>query len=125
MVAIREHNQRYIETMNYIMESRGMTLESFAKSLKVGRTTLSQVRNGVQNASIDVVAKTCIVYPEVNANYILAGCGPMLIKEQGVNEDEVTIKELHESLEGAMKKIKELKDENELLRAAFAKLQTG
>lgn len=81
MVTIREHNQRYLEAMNYIMESRGLTLESFAKSIDVGRTVLSQVKGGKQNASIDVVSKTCIEYPEVNANYILTGSGSMLIKE--------------------------------------------
>lgn len=81
MVTIREHNQRYLEAMNYIMESRGLTLESFAKSIDVGRTVLSQVKGGKQNASIDVVSKTCIEYPEVNANYILTGSGSMLIQE--------------------------------------------
>lgn len=83
MVTIREHNQRYLEAMNYIMESRGMTLESFAKSIDVGRTVLSQVKGGKQNASIDVVSKTCSEYPEINANYILTGSGSMLIQEKG------------------------------------------
>lgn len=82
MVKIKEHNPRYLEAMNYIMETRGMTLESFAESLGVGRTTLSQVRRGAQNASTKVVVRTCEVYPEVNANYILTGSGSMLNQEK-------------------------------------------
>lgn len=94
MVTIREHNQRYLEAMNYIIESRDMTLESFAKSIDVGRTVLSQVKGGKQNASIDVVSKTCVEYPEINANYILTGSGSLLnqgqsgtmVKQQIVND---------------------------------------
>lgn len=123
MVTIREHSPRYLEAMDYIMESRGMTLELFAKSLEVGRTTLSQVRNGSQNASIDVIAKTCMVYPEINASYILTGRGSMFIQEQGTDED--TIRELKGLLSEATMEIKRLREENELLRNAFTKLQTS
>lgn len=124
MVAIKEHNQRYLEAMNYIMESRGMTMESFAKSLEITRTILSQVKGGKQNASIDVVSKTVSVYPELNADYIITGRGSMFIKNDEANDEE-SIKELHASLEEAMKKIRELREENELLRAAFTKLQSS
>lgn len=86
MVTIREHNERFLEAMNYIMDSRDMTMESFAKSIGVVRTLLSQIKGGKQNASIDVVSKTCIEYPEINANYILTGCGSMFNQEQKPNE---------------------------------------
>lgn len=124
MVAIKGHNQRYLEAMNYIMESRGMTMESFAKSLEITRTILSQVKGGKQNASIDVVSKTVSVYPELNADYIITGRGSMFIKNDEGNDEE-SIKELHASLEEAMKEIRELREENELLRAAFTKLQSS
>lgn len=124
MVAIKEHNQRYLEAMNYIMESRGMTMESFAKSLEITRTILSQVKGGKQNASIDVVSKTVSVYPELNADYIITGRGSMFIKDDEANDEE-SIKELHASLEEAMREIRELREENELLRAAFTKLQSS
>lgn len=87
MVTIKEHNQRYLEAMNYIMESRGMTMESFAKSIDVIRTVLSQVKGGKQNASIDVISKTCTEYPEINADYILTGRGSMFIQEQEVKQE--------------------------------------
>ena len=126
MVAIREHNQRYLEAMNYIMESRGMTMESFAKSLEITRTILSQVKGGKQNASIDVVSKTVLTYPELNADYIITGRGSMFIQEQENQEiDEVKVKNLIKALEEATDRNKELEEENKLLRAAFAKLQAG
>lgn len=91
MVTIKEHNQRYLEVMNYIMETRGLTLESFSKSLDATRTILSQVKGGKQNASIDIITKTVLVYPEVNADYIITGRGSMFIQEQesdsGIDED--------------------------------------
>lgn len=125
MVTIREHNPRFLEVMNYIMESRAMTLDLFAKSLEVGRTTLSQVRSGAQNASIDVIAKTCIIYPEINANYILTGRGSMFIQEQESDDSEAMLEEAHRNLEDAMAEIKRLKEENELLRTAFTRLQSS
>lgn len=126
MVTIREHNQRYLEVMNYIMESRGMTMESFAKSLDITRTILSQVKGGKQNASIDVVSKTVFAYPEINADYIITGRGSMFIQEQENQESyEDKIKSLTKALDEAMDENQNLKEENTLLRAAFAKLQTG
>lgn len=125
MVTIREHNPRFLEVMNYIMESRAMTLDLFAKSLEVGRTTLSQVRSGAQNASIDVIAKTCIIYPEINANYILTGRGSMFIQEQESDDSAAMLEEAHRNLEDAMAEIKRLKEENELLRTAFTRLQSS
>ena len=87
MVTIKEHNQRYLEAMNYIMESRSMTMESFAKSIDVVRTVLSQVKGGKQNASIDVISKTCSEYPEISADYILTGRGSMFIQEQETQQE--------------------------------------
>lgn len=94
MAKIKEHNERYLEAMNYIMDSRNMTVGSYAKSLDVVSTLISHIRGGNQNASIDVVAKTCMVYPEINANYILTGNGSMLVQEkrepisnQGIKND--------------------------------------
>lgn len=110
MVAIKEHNQRYLEAMNYIMESRGMTMESFAKSLEITRTILSQVKGGKQNASIDVVSKTVSVYPELNADYIITGRGSMFIQEQenkaNDKSNEKIIIELQEELKDVYGRLK-------------------
>lgn len=112
MVAIKGHNQRYLEAMNYIMESRGMTMESFAKSLEITRTILSQVKGGKQNASIDVVSKTVSVYPELNADYIITGRGSMFIQEQERESDsdnEALILKLQNELREAYMEIGELR----------------
>ena len=125
MVTIKEHNQRYLEAMNYIMETRGLTLESFSKSLDATRTILSQVKGGKQNASIDIITKTVLVYPEINADYIITGRGSMFIQEQESDDSAAMLEEAHRNLEDAMAEIKRLKEENELLRTAFTRLQSS
>lgn len=105
MVTIKEHNERYLEAMNYIMETRGLTMDSFAKSLEVARTLLSHIKNGKQNASIDLLSKTVFVYPEINADYIIANRGSMFINssttadaEEAANDEII---KLHRELEDA------------------------
>lgn len=91
MATIKEHNERYLEAMNYIMESRGMTVKSYADSLEVVSTLISHIRSGKQNASIDLLAKTASVYPEINIDYILTGRGSMFIQEQKANDGKAEI----------------------------------
>jgi hypothetical protein len=123
MVTIKEHNQRYLEAMNYIMETRGLTLESFSKSLDATRTILSQVKGGKQNASIDIITKTVLVYPEINADYILTGRGSMFIQEQesydsAINEqNEELIEKLQSELKEAYTEIGRLNMELNKLKA--------
>ena len=123
MVTIKEHNQRYIEAMNYIMETRGLTLESFSKSLDATRTILSQVKGGKQNASIDIITKTVLVYPEINADYIITGRGSMFIQEQesydsAINEqNEELIEKLQAELKEAYTEIGRLNMELNKLKA--------
>ena len=123
MVTIREHNQRYLEAMNYIMETRGLTLESFSKSLDATRTILSQVKGGKQNASIDIITKTVLVYPEINADYIITGRGSMFIQEQesydsAINEqNEELIEKLQSELKEAYTEIGRLNMELNKLKA--------
>lgn len=123
MVTIKEHNQRYLEAMNYIMETRGLTLESFSKSLDATRTILSQVKGGKQNASIDIITKTVLVYPEINADYIITGRGSMFIQEQesydsAINEqNEELIEKLQAELKEAYTEIGRLNMELNKLKA--------
>lgn len=123
MVTIKEHNQRYLEAMNYIMETRGLTLESFSKSLDATRTILSQVKGGKQNASIDIITKTILVYPEINADYIITGRGSMFIQEQesydsAINEqNEELIEKLQSELKEAYTEIGRLNMELNKLKA--------
>lgn len=123
MVTIKEHNQRYLEAMNYIMETRGLTLESFSKSLDATRTILSQVKGGKQNASIDIITKTVLVYPEINADYIITGRGSMFIQEQesydsAINEqNEELIEKLQSELKEAYTEIGRLNMELNKLKA--------
>lgn len=126
MVTIKEHNKRYLEAMDFVLESRGLTIQMYADALEINRTLLSHIRNGKQNASIDLVSKTVSVYPEINADYIITGRGSMFIQELENHEtDEIKVKNLIKALEEATDRNKELEEENKLFRAAFAKLQAG
>lgn len=122
MVTIKEHNQRYLEAMNYIMETRGLTLESFSKSLDATRTILSQVKGGKQNASIDIITKTVLVYPEINADYIITGRGSMFIQEQE-SEDSVINEQNEELIEKLQSELKEAYTEIGRLNMELNKLK--
>lgn len=120
MAAFNEYSERFL----YVIEKLGFSdYKVWNEVESLSKATMSKIRRGLCGVSMNTLCDFVEKYPEVNSDYIITGRGSMFIKEQGANEDEVTIKELHDSLEEAMKQIKELKEENELLRAAFAKLQ--
>lgn len=75
MVTIKEHTQRYSEVMQEIMVAADLTDQRFADSVGVARALISHIRNGKQNASIDLIVETARVYEDVNTDYILTGRG--------------------------------------------------
>jgi hypothetical protein len=106
------------------MSEEGMTKDAdLASIIGVERSIIPKVRTAKQSASIELIVKTFIAYPKINTDYILTGRGSMFIQEQGTDED--TIRELKELLGEATMEIKRLREENELLRNAFTKLQTS
>lgn len=119
-----ERSKRYIEIISIIMSEEGMTKDAdLASIIGVERSIIPKVRTAKQSASIELIVKTFIAYPKINTDYILTGRGSMFIQEQGTDED--TIRELKELLGEATMEIKRLREENELLRNAFTKLQTS
>lgn len=126
MVTIREHNERYLEAMNYIMATRGLTLQAYADSLEVARPLLSNIKSGKQNASIDLLVKTVLVYPEINADYIIANRGSMFIQDQTTDDEQDSmIQRLEKELTAAQDEIERLKEDNDILRSAFVRLRKG
>ena len=113
MVTIKEHNQRYLEAMYYIMDTRGLNRDSFAETVGVAGSLLSHIKKGKQNASLDLITKTVAEYPEINADYIIIGREPMLMtgedKKSSESENESTLLKLQEELREAYMEIGELR----------------
>ena len=96
----------------------------FEREIGVSEGYLSQVkRKGVNS---DILEKVSERFQELNIDWLVTGRGSMFIQEQE-SEDELSL-----SLENALNELEKLKDEinrleeeNQLLRAAFSKLQVG
>lgn len=130
MVTIKEHNKRYLEAMDFILESRGLTIQMYADSLGINRTLLSHIRNGKQNASIDLLSNTVFSYPEINADYIITGRGSMFIGEHQENvsydsELEEVIVKLQEELSEAYAEIGRLNMKLKSVKEHNSKIKIG
>jgi hypothetical protein len=92
----------------------------------ITKSMLDKLRQGiVTEISIKILKPFIEAYPQVNANYILTGRGSMFIQEQESDDSAAMLEEAHRNLEDAMAEIKRLKEENELLRTAFTRLQSS
>ena len=92
----------------------------------ITKSMLDKLRQGiVTEISIKILKPFIEAYPQVNANYILTGRGSMFIQEQESDDSAAMLEEAHKNLEDAMAEIKRLKEENELLRTAFTRLQSS
>jgi hypothetical protein len=92
----------------------------------ITKSMLDKLRQGiVTEISIKILKPFIEAYPQVNANYILTGRGSMFIQEQESDNSASMLEEAHRNLEDAMAEIKRLKEENELLRTAFTRLQSS
>jgi len=121
MAAFNEYSERFLD----VIEKLGFSdYKVWNEVESLSKATMSKIRRGLCGVSMNTLCDFVDKYPIVNADYIITGRGSMFIKDDEGNDEE-KIKELHVSLEEAMKEIRELREENELLRAAFTKLQSS
>jgi len=75
-----------VERIKKIIEGKDMTLSSFANLTDIHPTTLSHIINGRESAgkgrvnqtpSTDVIMKILSAFPDINAEWLLRGIGPM------------------------------------------------
>lgn len=64
------------ERVREIRKEMGMTLESFAKRLGVGKTAISKLENGDRNLTEQMARSICREY-NVNYDYLIYGEGAM------------------------------------------------
>lgn len=55
----------------------------------ITKQKISNIENGLTEASIDMVSDFCDVYSNVNANYILTGKGSMFLDAENGNEKRI------------------------------------
>lgn len=122
MAAFNEYSERFlavIEKLGYSDYKIWNEVESLSKA------TMSKIRRGICGVSMNALCDFIEQYPQVNADYIIVGRGSMFIQEQESDDSAVMLEEAHRNLEDAMAEIKRLKEENELLRTAFTRLQSS
>lgn len=125
---------RFLEALEYVMQSEGLTKADIARSIGLTPQKLSNIStkttkdDGTKSSTNCVRAEAlgafCEVYENINPDYILTGRGSMFVQEE---DDEIS-----EALENALDKlellqneVKRLEEENQLLRTAFSKLHVG
>lgn len=116
--------RRFIETYKE-MGLTGYRMGKYCSSIT--KQKISNIENGITEASLDMVSNFCEAYPQVNANYILTGKGDMFLKENQEGEVkeikashikvmyENIIKDKEEQIEALKKEINRLTRENDRL----------
>jgi len=67
-----------IEKIKLIMKHFSMNKKKFAEKIGIQLSTLEHILNNRNNASLDVIRKICIAYPEINIGWLLLGRGDMI-----------------------------------------------
>lgn len=76
-----ERDERFLEVINEL-QITAYTLEK-ENGIKNAQAKVSHYKKGVtKSISSDIIVGLCEAYPQVNANYILTGNGPMFKEEQ-------------------------------------------
>lgn len=73
-------NQRLKEVIDYLIEVRKIrNQEEFSQITGIIKSTISQLCTGKRELNERYVRKICKLFPEVSADYLLEGSGPMVI----------------------------------------------
>jgi transcriptional regulator with XRE-family HTH domain len=64
-----------------IMQSESMTSGQFAQEIGIQNSTLSHIINSRNNPSLDVMKKILSRFPNINADWLILGLGPMFRQE--------------------------------------------
>lgn len=122
MAAFNEYSERFL----YVIEKLGFSdYKVWNEVESLSKATMSKIRRGLCGVSMNTLCDFITEYPQVNADYIITGRGSMFIQEQESDNSASMLEEAHRNLEDAMAEIKRLKEENELLRTAFTRLQSS
>ena len=60
-----------------LLEEKAMTLATFADEIGVERSTMSHIKSGRSNPSLDVALKILERFPEVSTDWLILGKGSM------------------------------------------------
>ncbi|MDD6781381.1 MAG: helix-turn-helix transcriptional regulator [Bacteroidales bacterium] len=60
-----------------LLEEKAMTLAAFADEIGVERSTMSHIKSGRSNPSLDVALKILERFPEVSTDWLILGKGSM------------------------------------------------
>lgn len=120
MAAFNEYSERFL---NVISELGYSDYKIWNEVESLSKATMSKIRRGICGVSMNALCDFIAQYPHVNADYIIVGRGPMFIQEQ--NSDEEKIRSLMKALNEALDENTKLKEENNILRMAFKKLQSS
>ena len=59
-----------------IIKNKKISASEFSKKINVQRSTLSHIINGRNKASLEIVTKICIAYPDVSLDWLVFGNKP-------------------------------------------------
>lgn len=120
MAAFNEYSERFLD----VIEELGFSdYRVWNEVESLSKATMSKIRRGVCGVSMNTLCDFVEKYPQVNADYILTGRGSMFIQKQ--ESEEEWIRNLTKALNEALDENSKLKEENNILRMAFIKLQSS
>ena len=84
-------NDRFIRVVFELTQKRQIKELDIYKDLKVSYQSKSNIENGHQNVSLNILIKLAQTYPDVDMNYLFHGDGPVfrsetidMVKDTGV-----------------------------------------
>ena len=78
------------ERIIQIMEHEGLTQAQFAAAIGIQRAAMSHIIAGRNKASLDVLTKILIRYPQIDSDWLLFGKGSMFRTAQPSNDGEIS-----------------------------------
>ena len=100
-------------------KAKNLTGEALGEQLKLGKAGIAHIEAGRQNLSIEQLKQLCLMYPELNLYWLVAGQGTMYNNTPTKQESEFNADNLEE---GGVPGYEELLKEYQKLRKSIKNL---
>jgi transcriptional regulator with XRE-family HTH domain len=76
-----------IERILEILKNKNLTPSQFADLIGVQRSSISHLISGRNKPSLEFIQKILKTFPDINSEWILSGTGPVMNRQNGMNEE--------------------------------------
>ena len=75
------------DRITLLIKAKNLTAAQFADEIGVQKSSISHIISGRNNASLDLIQKVLLTYPEVNIEWLMFGKGPLFKRTETATND--------------------------------------